>query len=464
MAHPRHVPDAGRGRHRRHRRPDPVRDPAGQHPPPAPQAPTVAGTATVSGAAARDGIVGGDLYASWPALVDPDSGIASFHVYVDDDLVGTVPGTTFGSYLPTPSAGVHRVRVDATNNAGLTSSSAESSFHVEPAPSAPAAPAVTATSQGWHLGGDLTLDWAAVPDADVTGYEIVVDATPVDVVGADTTHYRLGILESGYHSVRVVAVNALGLGSTSAMADFWFDATAAPAPAAPSVTAAAQYQGILRGTLRVNWPFVIDNESGTASYRVFLDDVPVASALNAGHPVSVSAPRTGVHRVRVDAVNGAGLTSAGATTTIRVDNSGPALAPPTIALRPGAAAGGTPVTITAAAVDADAGVCSVGTTVDGRLVGTTSRVNTTLPASGRATVRVTATDCLGNVTTVTRTSPRPPWRRRRRGTRAVGARGRPARTPAAPSGSPGAPARRRRTRSPARRSRGPGPARRPPAP
>jgi hypothetical protein len=82
------------------------------------------------------------------------------------------------------------------------------------------------------------------------------------------------------------------------------------------------------------------------------------------------------------------------------------LSAPTIALRPGAAATGTPVTITAPAIDTGAGICAMTATVDGRLVGTGSgaplRVNTAIPARGTATVRVTATDCVGNAATWTR--------------------------------------------------------------
>jgi hypothetical protein len=120
----------------------------------------------------------------------------------------------------------------------------------------------------------------------------------------------------------------------------------------------------------------------------------------------VSAPPTGAYTVRVDAVNGAGLITAGTTTTIRTDTSKPTLSQLTIALRPGVAAGRTPVTITASAVDAGAGICAIAATVDGRPVGTRSsaplRVYTTIPASGKATVRVTATDCVGNAATWTK--------------------------------------------------------------
>jgi hypothetical protein len=298
-------------------------------PPPAPQAPTVGGTATVSGIAQRDGIIGGGLYLNWPPLDDPESGIASFQVYVDDAVVGTVSGTTFASSLPVLPDGAHRVRVDATNNAGMTTAGAEISFHCEPAPTTPHAPTVTAATHGSQLSGELALDWPAVSDADLTGYQIYVDETPVGTVGADTTLYRVNALATGYHSARVVAVNAIGLGMTSTPTAFTVDASAPPAPAAPTVTAAAQYNGNLRGTLQITWPAVHDPDSDIASYRVFVGDTLVATATTAGNPVQVGAQPTGTYQVRVDAVNGAGLTTTGATTTIRVDNSAPVLSVPT---------------------------------------------------------------------------------------------------------------------------------------
>ena len=375
-------------------------------PPPAPEVPTVAGTATVPEAAKADGIVGGDLYLSWPGLDDPDSGIASFEIYVDGAVVRTVGGTTFWTALPTLPPGVHRVRVDATNNAGLTTAGAETSFQSAPAPPTPDAPTVTAAIPGWPLSGELTLDWPAVNDVDLSGYQIYVDEAPVGTVDADTTMYRVDALTTGYHSVRVVAVNVLGLGVTSAPTGFWVDASPPPAPAAPTVTAAAAYRGILRGALDISWPSVHDPDSGTAFYRVFVGDTLVATTAIGGHPVRVNAQPTGTYTLRVDAVNGAGLTGTGVTRTIRVDGSKPVLSAPTIALRRGTAAGRTPVTVTASAVDAHAGICAVTTAVDGRVVGTGSsaplRVNTTIPASGKVTVRVTATDCVGNTATWTK--------------------------------------------------------------
>jgi hypothetical protein len=135
-------------------------------------------------------------------------------------------------------------------------------------------------------------------------------------------------------------------------------------------------------------------------------DTLVATATPGDNPVQVGARPTGAYKVRVDAVNGAGLTATGATTTIRLDNSRPVLSPPTITLRPGAAAAGTPVTITAPAADADTGICAVTTAVNGRVVGAGSsaplRLNAAIPAGGTATVRVTATDCVGNAATVTK--------------------------------------------------------------
>jgi hypothetical protein len=196
-------------------------------PPPAPDVPTVGGTATVSGVAERDGIIGGDLFANWPRLDDPESGLASFRVYVDDVLVQTVAGTASGASLPALSAGVHRLRVDATNNVGLTTAGAEASFHNELAPPAPAAPTISTSTPG-----EAALDWAAVADAALTGYQIVVDELPVGTAGAAVTHYGLGAQSPGSHSARVVAVNALGLGVTSAPTFF----SVAP-PAAPTVRA-----------------------------------------------------------------------------------------------------------------------------------------------------------------------------------------------------------------------------------
>jgi predicted phage tail protein len=282
-----------------------------------------------------------------------------------------------------------------------------------------------------------------VTDADLTGYQIYVDETPVGTVGADTAHYRVDALATGYHSARVVAVNAVGFGVTSAPTAFWVDASPPPPPAAPTVTAAAQYHGILRGTLQISWPSVQDPDSDIASYRVFVGDSLVATTTTAGdQTVQVSAEPTGAYRVRVDAVNGAGLTATGATTTIRVDSSSPVLWVPTIALRPGATAAGTPVTITAPAVDADAGICAITTIVDGRVVGAGSGaplwVNATIRASGTATVRVTATDCVGNTAAVTTSFTVPPRPRQARAhvparTRAAARRSHAARAPRRPT-------------------------------
>ncbi|GAB1645609.1 hypothetical protein [Krasilnikovia sp. MM14-A1259] len=374
-------------------------------PPPVPQAPTAGGTATASGTAQRDGIIGGNLYVNWPALDDPESGLAAFHVYVDDTEVRTVGGTTFASDLPALTPGAHRVRVDATNNAGLTTAGAETTFHTEPAPPAPDAPTVTAATHGSQLGGELTLDWPTVAGGDITGYQIYVDEALLDTVGPGSSRYRADALPTGYHSARVAAVNALGLGVSSAATGFWVDASPPPVPAAPTVTAAVQQHGVLRGALQVSWLSVNDPDSGTVAYRVYVGDTLVADAPTAGNPVQVNAQPSGTYRLRVDAVNGAGLTATGATTTIRVDGSTPVVSMPTVVLRPGTAAAGTPVTITASAVDTGAGICAMTTTVDGRVVGTGSsgalRVNATLPAGGTATVRVTARDCVGNEATAT---------------------------------------------------------------
>jgi hypothetical protein len=196
--------------------------------PPAPAAPTAGGTATVSGTAEQDGIIGGDLFADWPRVDDPESGIASFGVYVDDVLVQTVSGTSFGTYLPALPGGVHRVRIDATNNVGMTTAGSERSFHSEPGPPAPAAPTVTPAISGASLHGELALDWTEAPDATLTGFQILVDEASVGTAAADVTHYSLAALAPGYHSARVIAVDALGLGVTSAATAFWVDPPPAP--------------------------------------------------------------------------------------------------------------------------------------------------------------------------------------------------------------------------------------------
>jgi hypothetical protein len=344
---------------------------------------------------------------TWTAPDDPETGTESFRIYLDGVPMWTVAGTWHGAYLSAPPAGEHRIRVDATNKVGMTTAGAETLFQSVAAPRAPDPPTVTATTHGESLlGGEVTLDWPALTGADLAAYALYVDETLVGTVDPGTTRYPLGMLATGGHYARVVAVDPIGWGASSVSTYFWVDASPPPAPPAPLVKATTSYGGILRGPLQISWPSVEDIDSSIASYRVFVDHTLVPTPTAGSRQARVDPLPTGTHEVRVDAVNGAGLTATGAIRTIRVDASSPVLSAPTVTLRPGAAGAGTPVTITASAVDTDAGVCTISATVDGRPVGTASgaalRVNAAIPAGGKVTVRVTATDCVGNTATVSK--------------------------------------------------------------
>ncbi|MFL5345808.1 MAG: adventurous gliding motility protein AgmC [Hyalangium sp.] len=323
-------------------------------------------------------------------------------VIIDGTTVGTTTANASGAWSftqPTALAdGTHSVKARATDSAGNTSvDSNTNSFTVDTTP--PAAPVVVAPANGSVTSNNKpAYSGTAEPGSTVT---VIVDGTVVGTTTANASgawsFTQTTALADGTHTVKARATDALGnTGPDSNTNSFAVDTTA---PAAPVVVAPAN-----GSTTSNNKPTYSGTAEPGSTVTVIVDGTVVgtttANAAGAWSFTQTTALADGTHTVKAHATDAVGNTGPDSNTnSFTVDTTAPA-APVVIAPANGST--------TSNNKPAYSGTAEPGSTVtvivDGTVVGTTtanalgawSSAQPTALADGTHTVKVRATDALGN--------------------------------------------------------------------
>ncbi|SDQ05597.1 fibronectin type III domain-containing protein [Quadrisphaera sp. DSM 44207] len=365
---------------------------------------TPPGTPTGVGAAATAG--DRSLTVTWTAVTDPD--LVGYRVLLDGAVAAQVgAGTTSTALTGLENGREYAVTVVALDGAGNASAPSAPVRATPVDTTAPAVPEVLGASGG---DGSLSLSWGAVPDADLAGYDVLLDGAVVRTAPAGTTSATLaGLVNGTTYAVAVRATDATGNTSAASAAVRVTPADRTPPSAPTGVTAQAGDASAV-----VRWSAV--PEGDVAGYRVLVDDA-VAVTVPAGQ---LTATLTGLvngraHAVAVVAVDAAGNASApsGAVAATPADATAPAVPDGVTAT---AGDGSARVEWTAVA-DADLAAYRVlldGATAATVPAGTTSASLTGLVNGTAHAVSVVAVDSSGNASaasaavSVTPTAPPPP--------------------------------------------------------
>ncbi|HAT2607492.1 TPA: DUF4347 domain-containing protein [Kluyvera intermedia] len=384
--------------------------------------------ATDTGASASDGVTANNQ----PSLTGAATAGSLVTVYIDGTAVGTTTADGSGAWqydVATPlQDGPHTVRATATDTAGnVSTASTPWTFTVDTAaPAVPTGIALTAAtdtgasaSDGVTANNQPSLTGAATAGSLVTVY---IDGTAVGTTTADGTgawQYNLaGPLQDGPHTVRATATDTAGNVSTASTPwTFTVDTTAPATPAGIALTAATDTGASTSdGVTANNQPSLTGAATAGSLVTVYIDGTVVGTTTADGsgawqYDVATPLP-DGPHTVRATATDTAGNVSTASTPwTFTVDTTAPAT-PAGIALTAATDTGASASDgVTANNQPSLTGPATAGSLVtvyiDGTAVGTTTADGTgawqydvaTPLQDGPHTVRATATDTAGNVST-----------------------------------------------------------------
>ena len=322
---------------------------------------------------------------AWTAPADGGgAGLASYALRVDGTLRARVGAATTTWTLPSLADGSHTVRVDATDNAGNTSTGATVTFTVSSTATA-GPPKVVSPAAGAYTGASATVTWTVDR---ATAAAVLVDGTVKATVASGTTSATVTGLADGAHTVAVAARDTSGATTaTSAGVAVTTDATA---PTTPS--------GLVVAGTKATWTASTDATSGLAGYRVSVDGKA---------PTTVTTPAVsftvadGTHTLAVTAVDKAGNASATTTATFVRDATAPTGLTVTSPAA-GAVLASTAVTLAwTAATDPQSGIAGYRVTAPGLATPVTVGADVTSYAltlpQGAATLKVAALNAAGGV-------------------------------------------------------------------
>ncbi|MGI9038841.1 MAG: fibronectin type III domain-containing protein [Gemmatimonadota bacterium] len=252
-------------------------------------------------------VSGSRIDLSWSAASDSESGVARYYVY-RNGAATPVDSATGTSYSDTGLSGssLRTYRVAAVNGAGLVSAKSASASARPLDVTAPTAPAdLTATANGARL---VDLGWKAAsdPESGIQRYLIYRNggSSPLDSTTA-RTYADADVEPETSYTYRVSARNGIGLeGAQSSLAAITTPVVTDATP--PSTPGTVRPAAVSQGGVELSWPAAEDEESGIAFYRVFRDDVMIATPATPTYTdTDVEVGTTYVYEIA--AVNGEGI-------------------------------------------------------------------------------------------------------------------------------------------------------------
>jgi hypothetical protein len=368
--------------------------------------------------------VRGFVNVSWNPTTDATSGVASYKIFEDGVLKGTVGAATNNYTVTGVTNAVHTIYVEAVDNAGNTTDSNTNSIQGY---GAIPVPTLVAPTNGTKTNAVPTMKWTWPSDGGPTptSYDVLVDGSTV-VSGVP---YAAGTMSTaipdpgdGVHTWKVQQTDPYTGTVTSVQWTFTLDRTP-PTNAGP----------LTRTTTTVSWPAVTDpatpTATGVAKIEFYIDNgsgYALAATLGAGATsYNYGVLPDGVYQMKTRAYDNAGNTTDSPPITIMNDSTppaaftliqpvNPALPPITTAAAPPACAAtptfdaSVPVNMSwNASSDAVSGLQRYDVSLDGTVLGSTAAPGTSYTAtgvsSGAHSWKVTAFDNFGNSTVGTPT-------------------------------------------------------------
>lgn len=318
------------------------------------------------------------------SAVDTGTGVASISYRLDDETTVTAPGSS-ATTMTTSIVGDHTLRIWAEDAQGNISTPIVRTFEVLEI----VAPLVTCTTNPTYTNSALVSASAVDTGTGVAWMKYRFDGATTVTVAA--TSFSVNTSQLGDHELVVWAADALGNTSTPITRTFEvLDGTA------PVVTCdpLASY----RGSASIG-ASAVDTGTGVASISYRLDSATTVTVAAASSTISTSA--AGDHTLLVWATDSTGNISAPLTREFTVvEGDAPVVTCDPLATYLNHAA------VPVSAVDVGSGVASISYRLDSAATVTVAAASTTVTttAIGEHTLRVIATDSVGNVSApITRT-------------------------------------------------------------
>jgi hypothetical protein len=146
---------------------------------------------------------------NWFGTQDLRTGISGFRVLLDGSLVATLPSSAYGYHFSGLTDGSHTLRIEATNNAGLTASK-DLQVVVDTAPPTLDESLFTMGSfASVHTPGPVTFELPGADDHCLRSYSLLITGHQPLILSGGQTQYTVN-LPTGNYSWRVVPLDGLG--------------------------------------------------------------------------------------------------------------------------------------------------------------------------------------------------------------------------------------------------------------
>ena len=222
---------------------------------------------------------------NWNASTD-NVGVSAYEVFLNGISLGTTSSTNFSfSGLQNGTSYTSSVRArDATGNWSSISNLSVSTLSDTEAPSTP-----TNLLAGQISQTSFSLSWNASTDnVAVERYQLFSNGNPVATVQG-TTFALTGLTASTSYSVSVIAIDAAGNSSSSALVTV--TTLAIPDNTPPSVPSSLVASIITETSFTLSWTASTDN-SGVALYEVYRNGVAIATTTSTNLNVTSLQPNT----------------------------------------------------------------------------------------------------------------------------------------------------------------------------
>lgn len=179
---------------------------------------TAPGWATIRQPAAWSAVTGAYFTLTWDTPTETGSGVDRCELLLDGEVVQTVAAGVNSATLPTPEPFVtyNTVAVRPVDVAGNVASAYQIGIYSQIF--APEAPVLTSPARGQILTShEVHLAWDQPNPADVAEYRLTVDRAVVGPAPAYTDREWTLTLPDGSHTIKLTAMNPMGVQSTPAV-------------------------------------------------------------------------------------------------------------------------------------------------------------------------------------------------------------------------------------------------------
>ncbi len=248
---------------------------------------------------------------SWSPSTDDQSGISHYRIYRNGTFINTSTITEYVDFNVATGT-TYTYRVSAVDNAGNQSAQSNQVTAViptgEPLDTTPPTVPQNLTASINAAAPSVTLTWHASSDSQsgVAFYRIYRNTT-LYATTTTTTLVDPAVVEGTTYTYRVSAVD--GAGNESAQSNEVIASIPVPDTTPPTVPQNVTANAVPGPAIEVSWNASTDTQSGVGYYRIFRNDVLIATTSGLTYVDSAVTPGS-TYTYRVGAVDNAGNASA----------------------------------------------------------------------------------------------------------------------------------------------------------